>query len=202
MNWITNSAAMLVVLSGTSTSRKKRIGPAPSMRAASTNSSGTVRRTGGRGRCPQVADAITAPSARIAVEHGQVGDHLRRSAGCAPPHGNISVNEHQPEAQPSSGKRKYTNAKADSSEMAILPRAIVIALTKLIHNIGATGATFRHSWSRREQRNAIGFEHVTARRQRHRHLLHDLLRGLSSMRSASHRPNATTSTPISSTTWG
>ncbi|MCY1557095.1 hypothetical protein D9M68_939110 [compost metagenome] len=44
MNWMTNSAAMLVDDSGNSTSQKKRIGPAPSTRAASTSSSGTVRK--------------------------------------------------------------------------------------------------------------------------------------------------------------
>src|SRR4051794_41887110 len=44
MNWITKRAAMLVLESGRSTSRKKRIGPAPSMRAASASSSGTVRK--------------------------------------------------------------------------------------------------------------------------------------------------------------
>ena len=44
MNWITNSAAIDVRDSGNSTSQKNRIGPAPSMRAASTSSSGTVRK--------------------------------------------------------------------------------------------------------------------------------------------------------------
>src|SRR5690554_3436080 len=44
MNWMTKSAAMLVLDSGSKMSLKKRKGPAPSMRAASTNSSGTVRK--------------------------------------------------------------------------------------------------------------------------------------------------------------
>ncbi|CFP64163.1 Uncharacterised protein [Bordetella pertussis] len=58
MNWITNRAAMLVRDSGSSTSRKNRIGPAPSMRAASTSSSGTVRKNW-RNRKVAVAEAIS-----------------------------------------------------------------------------------------------------------------------------------------------
>ncbi len=57
MNWITNSAAMLVLESGSTTSQKKRIGPAPSMRAASASSSGTVRKNC-RNRKVAVAEAI------------------------------------------------------------------------------------------------------------------------------------------------
>ena len=41
--------------------------------------------------------------------------------------------------RPRSGKRKYTTANADSSEIAILPSAMTSALTRLIHIIGATG---------------------------------------------------------------
>ena len=58
MNWITNSAAIEVRDSGTSTSLKKRMGPAPSMRAASTSSSGTVRKNW-RNRNVAVAEAIS-----------------------------------------------------------------------------------------------------------------------------------------------
>ena len=57
MNWMTNSAAMLVLESGNSTSLKNRIGPAPSMRAASASSSGTVRKNW-RKRKVAVAEAI------------------------------------------------------------------------------------------------------------------------------------------------
>jgi hypothetical protein len=49
---------MLVRDSGSSTSQKKRMGPAPSMRAASTSSSGTVRKNW-RNRKVAVADAIS-----------------------------------------------------------------------------------------------------------------------------------------------
>ena len=58
MNWITNSAAMLVFESGSNTSQKKRMGPAPSMRAASTSSSGTVRKNW-RNKKVAVAEAIS-----------------------------------------------------------------------------------------------------------------------------------------------
>ena len=58
MNMMTNSAAMLVRDSGSRMSTKKRIGPAPSMRAASASSSGTVRKNW-RNRNVAVADAIS-----------------------------------------------------------------------------------------------------------------------------------------------
>lgn len=58
MNVITNSAAMLVFDSGSTTSQKKRSGPAPSMRAASINSSGSVMKNW-RNRNVAVADAIS-----------------------------------------------------------------------------------------------------------------------------------------------
>lgn len=58
MNWITKSAAMLVRESGSNTSQKKRMGPAPSILAASTSSSGTVRKNW-RNRKVAVADAIS-----------------------------------------------------------------------------------------------------------------------------------------------
>ena len=58
MNWMTHSAAMDVLDRGTNTSQKKRMGPAPSMRAASTNSSGTVRKNC-LNRNVAVADAIS-----------------------------------------------------------------------------------------------------------------------------------------------
>ena len=57
MNWMTNSAAMLVFDSGSNTSQKNRIGPAPSMRAASVSSSGTVKKNW-RNKKVAVAEAI------------------------------------------------------------------------------------------------------------------------------------------------
>ncbi len=58
MNRITNSAAMLVRDSGSSVSLKKRNGPAPSIRDASSNSSGTVMKNC-RNNNVAVADAIS-----------------------------------------------------------------------------------------------------------------------------------------------
>ena len=58
MNMMTNSAAMLVLESGSTTSKKKRIGPAPSIRAASASSRGTVMKNC-RNRNVAVADAIS-----------------------------------------------------------------------------------------------------------------------------------------------
>ena len=58
MNWITNSAAIEVADMGSRMSLKKRIGPAPSTRAASTSSSGTVRKNW-RNRKVAVAEAIS-----------------------------------------------------------------------------------------------------------------------------------------------
>src|SRR4051812_12124414 len=58
MNWITNKAAIDVFDKGSSTSKKKRMGLAPSMRDASVNSSGTVRKNC-RNRKVAVAEAIS-----------------------------------------------------------------------------------------------------------------------------------------------
>ena len=58
MKRITKSAAMLVFDSGSTTSQKNRIGPAPSMRAASASSSGMVRKNC-RKRNVAVADAVS-----------------------------------------------------------------------------------------------------------------------------------------------
>ena len=55
---MTKSAAMLVAESGSSTSKKKRIGPAPSIREASVSSSGTVKKNW-RNKNVAVADAIS-----------------------------------------------------------------------------------------------------------------------------------------------
>ena len=53
--------------------------------------------------------------------------------------GSISVMKIIQNTVPRNGKRKYTMAKADSSEIAILPMAITMATTKLTHSIGQPG---------------------------------------------------------------
>ena len=58
MNWMTNSAAIVVSDSGSSVSLKKRNGPAASIFEASSNSSGTVMKNWRNSSVP-VADAIS-----------------------------------------------------------------------------------------------------------------------------------------------
>ena len=55
--------------------------------------------------------------------------------------GSISVRKIIQKNRPRPGKRKYTSAKADSIEMAILPMAIASADTRLTHIMRPTGAT-------------------------------------------------------------
>src|SRR5215216_4605800 len=120
MNWITNNAAMLVLESGSSTSQKKRIGPAPSMRAASASSSGTVRKNW-RNRNVAVAEAISGnvrPTYELSMPRSdttlKVG-MMRTSTG------SISVTKIIQKNTLRSGKRKYTMANDAMMEMAILP---------------------------------------------------------------------------------
>ncbi|MCY1364690.1 hypothetical protein D9M69_515060 [compost metagenome] len=54
--------------------------------------------------------------------------------------GSISVTKMAQKQIFLNGKRKYTMAKADSSEMVILPMAMTMAVTKLTHIMCATGA--------------------------------------------------------------
>ena len=53
--------------------------------------------------------------------------------------GSISVTKIIQKTTLRNGKRKYTMAKAESSEMAILPMAMVSALIKLMPIIGKAG---------------------------------------------------------------
>ena len=101
MNW-TEDAAMLVLESGTTTSQKKRIGPAPSMRAASCSSDrqeelAEEERSGGRGDERQ-------REAHVGIDHAEVGHHkvgmMRTSTG------SISVTKIIQKKNCSSGKRK------------------------------------------------------------------------------------------------
>ena len=50
--------------------------------------------------------------------------------------GSISVTKIIQKTTLRPGKRKYTTAKADSSEIAILPMAMTKAVTVLTHSIG------------------------------------------------------------------
>src|SRR4026209_85782 len=78
MNWITNSAAMLVLESGSRMSRKKRKGPAPAMRAAPASPPGTGRENGRAREVPGAAPPGLPPG------HGRkevaAGDRRRARA--------------------------------------------------------------------------------------------------------------------------
>jgi len=56
--------------------------------------------------------------------------------------GSISVTKISQNTVPRKGKRKYTMAKADSSEMVILPTAITSALIRLVSSMGAAAGTW------------------------------------------------------------
>src|SRR5512133_2667845 len=105
MNWMTNRAAIDVFDSGSSTSQKKRIGPAPSIRAASTSSSGTVMKNW-RNRNVAVADAISgivSPANEVSMPRSEttlyVGP-LRTSTG------SIKVTKMAQKKNVRNGKRK------------------------------------------------------------------------------------------------
>src|SRR6478609_2626272 len=124
MNWMTNSAAIDVAESGTSTSLKKRIGPAPSTRAASTSSSGIVRKNW-RNRNVAVAEAISGtvkPAYVLIMPRSATTLYVGRMRTST---GSISVTKIIQKNTIRSGKRKYTIANADRSEMVILPTEMI-----------------------------------------------------------------------------
>jgi hypothetical protein len=105
MNMITNSAAMLVIDSGSRMSLKNFIGPAPSTRAASINSSGTVMKNC-RNRKVAVAEAISGierPAKLLSIPRSattwKVGT-IRTSTG------SISVRKMIQKKKMRNGKRK------------------------------------------------------------------------------------------------
>src|SRR3954465_5715263 len=118
MNWITKRAAMLVLESGRRTSRKKRIGPAPSMRAASASSSGTVRKNW-RKRKVAVAEAMSGgarPTYELIMPRSDTTLNvgmMRTSTG------SISVTKIIQKKKLRSRKRKKTMAKEATIEIAI-----------------------------------------------------------------------------------
>ncbi len=138
MNMITKIAAMLVRERGMRMSRKKRIGPAPSMRAASASSSGTVRKNC-RNRNVAVAEAISgieSPAYEFSMPSEATTSNVGRMRTST---GSISVMNTIQNASMRRGKRKYTIAKAEISEIAILPTAISSAITNEFHSISPTG---------------------------------------------------------------
>src|ERR1044071_7985880 len=139
MNWITKSAAMLVFESGSTTSRKKRIGTGPSMRAASASSSGTVRKNW-RKRNVAVAEAM---SGRVSPTYELImprSDTTLNVGMMRTTTGSMRVTKIIQKKKLRSGKRKNTMAKEAMIEIAILPQAIASAMTRLLNIMGPTGA--------------------------------------------------------------
>src|SRR3990172_4571513 len=118
MKRMTNSAAIVVVDSGSKILQKNRIGPAPSTLAASTSSSGTVRKNVRKIRVA-VADAISGmvspgmvlinPRSETTLNVGMI----RTSTG------SIRVTKIIQKKSMRRGNWKKTTANADSSEIAI-----------------------------------------------------------------------------------
>src|SRR5476651_1401511 len=139
MNVITNSAAMFVFDRGSTTSHKNRNAPAPSMRAASISSSGSVMKNW-RNRNVAVADAISG-SVRPAYVLLRCIDETTWTVGkMRTSTGSISVMKISQKARFLNGKRKNTMAYAESMEIAILPIEITSAMTRLFSSIWPNGA--------------------------------------------------------------
>src|SRR4051794_3352320 len=112
MKRITKSAAMLVLESGSTTSQKKRMGPAPSMRAASASSSGMVRKNW-RKRKVAVADAMSG-SVRPTYESRMPRSDATLKVGMIRTSiGSMRVTKIIQKKKFRPGKRKYTIAKDD-----------------------------------------------------------------------------------------
>src|SRR4051794_22927649 len=139
MNVITNSAAMFVLESGSTISQKKRIAPAPSMRAASINSSGSVMKNW-RNRNVAVADAISGSVKPLYVLLRCIDETTCTVGKMRTSTGSISVTKISQNAKPRNGKRKNTIAYADIIDTAILPIEITSAMTRLLNSMRPNGA--------------------------------------------------------------
>src|SRR6266852_7155511 len=116
MNWITNSAAILVLESGRTTSQKKRIGPAPSMRAASASSSGTVKKNC-RNKKVAVAEAMSGSVSPTYESIIPKSDTTLKVGMIRTSTGSISVTKIIQKKKFRSGNLKYTIAKEAMSEI-------------------------------------------------------------------------------------
>ena len=146
------------------TSQKKRIGPAPSMRAASASSSGIVRKNC-RNRNVAVAEAISG-SVRpgVGVEHAQVGDDLvgRQDAHLDRQH---QRDEDHPEEELAQRKAEVDDReRRRCSEIAILPIAITSAMIRLLTIIATDAAPSSPAVQPRAQHRDVVLEQVRAGR--------------------------------------
>src|SRR6202012_1118811 len=134
MNVITNSAAIVVRDSGSTTSQKNRSAPAPSMRAASISSSGSVLKNW-RNRNVAVADAISGSVRPVYVLVKCIDDTTSTVGKIRTSTGSISVMKISQNASVRNGKRKNTIAYAEIIETAILPIEITSAITRLLNSM-------------------------------------------------------------------
>src|SRR6266702_970533 len=139
MKVITNSAAIFVFDSGSTTSQKKRIAPAPSMRAASISSSGSVMKNW-RNRKVAVAEAISGNVRPLYVLLRCIDDTTCTVGKIRTSTGSISVTKISQNARLRNGKRKNTIAYAEIIEIAILPIEITSAITRLLNSMRPNGA--------------------------------------------------------------
>src|SRR5579864_6898440 len=139
MNVMTKSAAMFVFDSGSTTSQKKRIEPAPSIRAASISSSGSVMKNC-LNRNVAVADAISGKVKPLYVLLRCIDDTTCTVGKIRTSTGSISVMKISQNASVRNGKRKNTIAYAEIIEIAILPIEITSAITRLLNSMRPNGA--------------------------------------------------------------
>src|ERR1700744_393412 len=118
MKVITKSAAILVFDSGNTMSQKNRSAPAPSIRAASISSSGSVMKNC-RNRNVAVADAISGSVSPAYVLDMCIDDTTCTVGKMRTSTGSINVTKISQNAVLRNGKRKKTIAYADSIEIAI-----------------------------------------------------------------------------------
>src|ERR1700742_2966375 len=115
MKVITKSAARFVFESGSTTSQKKRNAPAPSIRAASINSSGSVMKNW-RNRNVAVADAISGNVKPLYVLLRCIDDTTCTVGKIRTSTGSISVMKISQNDSMRNGKRKNTIAYAEIIE--------------------------------------------------------------------------------------
>src|ERR1700722_17518432 len=135
---MTNSAAILAAETGSTMSQRNRNGPAPSMRAASTSSSGIATKTW-RNNNVAVADAMSGNQRPVNVLISPRSDITEKVGMMRTSTGNISVMKINQNATCRQGNRKNAMANADSTEMMILPIAIASAMPRDISNMRGTG---------------------------------------------------------------
>ena len=137
----------------------KRIGPAPSMRAASTSSSGhreeeLAEQEGRRRRGDQ-----RHRQAGVGVEHAEQGDDLvgRPDAHL---HRQHQRDEDQPEHGAAERKAEIDDGESRHRNRRSCPSGMIIAVTKLTHHRRGAGDLAAAGAIAAEQRRLVGFQVV------------------------------------------